>query len=58
MKAIRTMLWAGLLHEEPALTEWDVGAWVDGANFEQVSDAVTNALTEMYGDPEGNPEAA
>lgn len=37
--ALRVLLWAALLHEEPSLTVKDVGAWVDSDNVGEVSKA-------------------
>lgn len=36
LKAIRTVLWAGLLHADPAIDESEVGKWVDQDNLEEV----------------------
>lgn len=36
LKAIRTILWAGLLHERPDLDETEVGKWVDQDNMAEV----------------------
>lgn len=36
LKAIRTILWAGLLHERPDLDEMEVGKWVDQDNMAEV----------------------
>lgn len=36
LSAIRTIVWAGLLHAEPDLKEIEVGTWVDLANVAEV----------------------
>ena len=36
MSALRTILWAGLIWNEPELTEQEVGSWVDLDNFAEV----------------------
>ena len=36
--ALRTMLWAGLVHEDPNLTEEQVGSWVDLANLSEINE--------------------
>lgn len=36
LSAVRTVLWAGLIHAEPDLTEKEVGAWVDQDNITEV----------------------
>jgi len=57
-KAIRTLVWAGLLHEAPTLIEHDVGAWITGENIADVSERSMSALAESFGSPNGNPPAA
>ena len=37
LSALRTILWAGLVHEQPNLTEHQVGAWVDLANLSEIN---------------------
>lgn len=44
MKAVRCLLWAGLLHEDPDLTLHDVGALVTMENLGTVSDAIMPAI--------------
>ncbi len=46
IKAARTLLWAGLLHEDENLTERQAGGMVTLARMEEVMDSVTKALTE------------
>lgn len=36
LKAVRTILWAGLVHEDAELTEQTVGSWVDQDNLAEV----------------------
>ena len=36
LSALRTVIWAGLIHEEPDLTEKEVGAWIDEDNWAEV----------------------
>ena len=45
VKATRTLLWAGLLHEDEQLTEHQVGAMISLTNLEQLMDQITKALT-------------
>ena len=45
VKTVRTMLWAGLLHEDDELTEKQVGNWVDFENLEEVQTKVTEAFS-------------
>ena len=44
IKSVRTMLWAGLIHEDPDLTETEVGNMVDFDNIEYVQTKVTEAF--------------
>ena len=46
MKAARTLLWAGLLHEDDTLTERQVGGMVTLDNLETVMDSISKALME------------
>ena len=45
LRALRTLLWAGLVHEEPDLTEEEVGAWVTLDNVQEV----TEYFFELFG---------
>lgn len=42
--AVRAVLWAGLLHEDPAVTIEQVGSWVDVGNLGDVTQTVAEAL--------------
>ena len=44
VKSVRTMLWAGLIHEDEALTEREVGNMVDFDNLEEVQAKVSEAF--------------
>ena len=46
MKAARTLLWAGLLHEDEKLTERKVGSMVTLDNLSTVMDTISAALLE------------
>ena len=39
LKAVRTILWAGLVHEDVELTEETVGGWVDQNNLQEVMES-------------------
>lgn len=45
IKSIRTMLWAGLIHEDKQVTEEEVGDLVDFENLEYVQEKVAEAFT-------------
>ena len=45
VKATRTLLWAGLLHEDEKLTERQVGAMISLTNVESIMEQITEALT-------------
>lgn len=44
MKQIRAFLWAGLIHENPELTEREVGDMVDFDNMEYISEKIGEAF--------------
>lgn len=44
IKTVRTMLWAGLIHEDEELTERQVGNMVDFSNLEEVQKKVSEAF--------------
>ncbi|BCJ86450.1 hypothetical protein [Effusibacillus dendaii] len=45
IKALRAVLWAGLLHEDESLTEKQVGKLITLADLQELSTAVNQALT-------------
>ena len=48
IKAIRSVLWAGLLHSDPTLTEQQVGSLIDldsmGDIMEQLGESLTDSM--------------
>lgn len=58
LKAVRTLIWAGLIHEHEELTEKEVGAQITPGALEELSEALNAAMTEAMPDskkaPEGN----
>ena len=42
--AVRAILWAGLVHEDPAVTIGAVGSFVDLGNLREVSEKVAEAM--------------
>ncbi len=54
MKAARTLLWAGLLHEDESITIKQVGAMVTMQNLEAVMDTISKALLDAM--PSGETE--
>lgn len=48
LRFLRALVWAGLLHQEPDLTQREVGAWIDGENLQEVQDAAVKALTAAF----------
>jgi hypothetical protein len=52
MKAVRKLLWAGLLHEDENLTEKQVGNMLDTSNLQEFTQALTNALGVAMPDAE------
>jgi hypothetical protein len=54
MKAIRTVLWAGLIHEDEELTEKEVGAMIDMENIEDVTSSIMDSLGMAFPDAPKN----
>lgn len=48
LKNIRFLLWAGLIHEDPSLTEGQVGAMVEPSCLNEISEAVSRALMGAF----------
>lgn len=51
-RTIRTVVWAGLVHEDATLTETQVGRWIDGDNYQQVYQSTLAAMVAAF--PSGN----
>jgi hypothetical protein len=49
VKSIRSMLWAGLIHEDETLTERQVGGMVGFDNFEYVQNKLSEAWALAMG---------
>jgi hypothetical protein len=49
IKSVRTLLWAGLIHEDETLTEKQVGDMVDFSNLEYVQKKVSEAFANAVG---------
>lgn len=47
-RTIRTILWAGLVHEDAQLTVADVGRMVDGENYREVYETTLKALMSAF----------
>ncbi|MFV9511805.1 hypothetical protein [Tepidibacillus sp. LV47] len=54
IKAIRAMLWAGLIHEDKSLTVEDVGSMIDMSNINEVVGIISKAISEAM--PKGDEE--
>lgn len=53
MKDLRFMLWVGLRHEDPTLTEKDIGRYLHMGNLAYVMQRVSQAWTASINGPEG-----
>lgn len=51
MKAVRKLIWAGLLHEDETLTETQVGNMLDVSNLQEFTEALTKALGTAMPEP-------
>ena len=56
IKAIRFILWAGLIHEEPTLTEIEVGNLIDLTYMQEIMDTLGEGLSQDLPEPEKLPE--
>jgi hypothetical protein len=54
VKALRTLLWAGLIHEDENLTEKQVGSMLDMTKMQEVSQTLVAAIGDNV--PEAEPE--
>lgn len=54
---IRALLWAALLHEEPELTQQQVGAMMHLGNVNELSEKLRDAIAQAVPDSEGNAPA-
>lgn len=53
IKAIRSVLWAGLLHSDPTLTEQQVGALIDLDSMGDIMEQLGESLNESMPTDEG-----
>jgi hypothetical protein len=44
IKNIRAVIWAGLIHEDPAITQTDVGGWIELAELQHIIQQIHKAL--------------
>lgn len=49
-RELRALLWACLIHEEPALTLKDVGSWITAENMEEVARQINVAFSNAVGE--------
>lgn len=47
IRNVRSMLWAGVLHQEPEITEQEIGKFVDMDNMEEVQTAISEAFGQV-----------
>lgn len=52
LKALRTILWAGLVYEDESLTEQEVGSWVTQDNVAEVLESFFGLFGAIGGEPE------
>lgn len=52
IKAIRKVLWAGLIHENEDLTEKEVGSWFDLKSLDLISNIIKHALGQSLPEKE------
>lgn len=47
IRNVRSMLWAGILHENAEITEKEIGSHVDMENMEEVQSAISKAFSKV-----------
>ena len=55
LRIIRALLWAGLVEDDPTLTELETGRIIDPYNLKAVTEALTKAITVSMPSPEQRP---
>lgn len=58
IKAVRCILWAGLIHEDPDLTEQQVGNLIDIQYMQELMTSLGEAFDTDMPEPEKLPETA
>lgn len=58
IKAVRCILWAGLIHEDPELTEQQVGNLIDIQYMQELMASLGEAFDADMPEPEKLPETA
>lgn len=58
IKAVRCILWAGLIHEDPDLTEQQVGNLIDIQYMQELMASLGDAFNADMPEPEKIPETA
>lgn len=58
IKAVRCILWAGLIHEDPGLTEQQVGNLIDIQYMQELMASLDEAFDADMPEPEKLPENA
>ena len=58
IKAVRCILWAGLIHEDPGLTEQQVGNLIDIQYMQELMASLGEAFDADMPEPEKLPETA
>jgi hypothetical protein len=51
IKAVRALLWSGLIHEDPSLTQKDVGALIGLSDLQELSKSLTEAMGAQMPEP-------
>lgn len=58
IKALRAVVWAGLAHEDEALTEKEVGRMINPGNLAEVSQTIQEIIGYYLPDPKNSPSPA
>lgn len=55
LRTLRTLIWAGLIHEDPELTQEQVGSWIDISNIHTIREKFIEAFRAATGPTEETP---
>lgn len=58
LKALRAVVWAGLVHEDEALTETEVGKMINPGNMGEVSKIIQEVIAYYLPDPKNSQAPA
>lgn len=55
IKALRCIIWAGILHEDESLTERQVGKWLDIHSLNELTEVAGGAMSQSFPEEDTSP---